>query len=92
MASTTSADLDLIRARILFTAGGSGETVVLMTAAARGLEAVSSDLARATYLHAFSAGTFLGRDVTADQWLDLGQAAAHAPPRAGRGGHALWTA
>ena len=73
------AHLDLIRARILFTAGGSGETVVLMTAAARRLEVVSSDLARATYLHAFSAGTFLGRDVTADQWLDLGQAGAHAP-------------
>ena len=73
------AHLDLIRARILFTAGGSGETVVLMTAAARRLEAVSADLARATYLHAFSAGTFLGRDVTADQWLDLGLAAAHAP-------------
>jgi DNA-binding CsgD family transcriptional regulator len=74
------AHLDLIRARILFTAGGSGETVVLMAAAARRLEAVSADLARATYLHAFSAGTFLGRDVTVDQWLDLGQAAAHAPP------------
>jgi hypothetical protein len=73
------AHLDLIRARILFTAGGSGETVVLMTAAARRLEVASSDLARATYLHAFSAGTFLGRDVTADQWLDLGQAGAHAP-------------
>jgi outer membrane PBP1 activator LpoA protein len=40
------AHLDLIRARILFTAGGSGETVVLMTAAARRLEVVSSDLAR----------------------------------------------
>jgi hypothetical protein len=74
------AQLDLIRARILFTAGGSGETVVLLTAAARRLEAVSADLARATYLHAFSAGTFLGRDVTAGQWLDLGQAAANAPP------------
>jgi DNA-binding CsgD family transcriptional regulator len=74
------AQLDLIRARILFTAGGSGETVVLLTAAARRLEAVSADLARATYLHAFSARTFLGRDVTAGQWLDLGQAAANAPP------------
>jgi len=73
------AQLDLIRARILFTAGGSGQTVVLMTAAARRLEAVSADLARATYLHAFSAGTFLGRDVTVDQWLDLGKAAAGAP-------------
>jgi DNA-binding CsgD family transcriptional regulator len=73
------ARLDLIRARILFTAHGSGETVVLMTAAARRLEAVNADLARATYLHAFSAGTFLGRDVTVDQWLNLGQAAAHAP-------------
>jgi DNA-binding CsgD family transcriptional regulator len=73
------AHLDLIRARILFTAGDSGQTVVLMTAAARRLEAVSAELARATYLHAFSAGTFLGRDVTADQWLDLGRAAAHAP-------------
>jgi DNA-binding CsgD family transcriptional regulator/tetratricopeptide (TPR) repeat protein len=73
------ARLDLIRARILFTADGSGQTVVLMTAAARRLEAVSTDLARATYLHAFSAGTFLGRDVTLDQWLGLGQAAAHAP-------------
>jgi DNA-binding CsgD family transcriptional regulator len=74
------AHLDLLRARILFTAGGSGETVVLMAAAARRLEAVSPDLARATYLHAFSAGTFLGRDVTAGQWLDLGQAASDAPP------------
>ena len=74
------AHLDLIRARILFTAGGNGETVVLMAAAARRLEAVNADLARATYLHAFSAGTFLGRDVTVGQWLDLGQAASSAPP------------
>ena len=74
------AHLDLIRARILFTAGGSGETVVLMAAAARRLENVSADLARGTYLHAFSAGTFLGRDVTAAQWLELGQAASSAPP------------
>jgi DNA-binding CsgD family transcriptional regulator len=73
------AHLDLIRARILFTAGGSGETVVLMAAAAKRLEAVSADLARATYLHAFSAGSFLGREVTIDQWLDLGQAASTAP-------------
>ncbi len=77
------AHLDLIRARIAFTAGGSGETAVLMAAAARRLEAVSVDLARATYLHAFSAGTFLGRDVTAGQWRDLGQAASHAPPPSG---------
>jgi hypothetical protein len=77
------AHLDLIRARILFTARGSGETVVLMAAAARRLEAVNVDLARATYLHAFSAGTFLGRDVTLGQWLDLGQAASAAPPPTG---------
>jgi DNA-binding CsgD family transcriptional regulator len=73
------AHLDLIRARILFTRRGSGETVVLLTTAARRLEAVDADLARATYLHAFSAGSFLGREVTIDQWLDLGQAAAGAP-------------
>jgi len=77
------AHLDLIRARILFTAGGSGETVVLLAAAAKRLEAVSADLARATYLHAFSAGSFLGRDVTVEQWLDLGQAASTAPPPSG---------
>ena len=80
------AHLDLIRARILFTAGGSGETVVLMAAAARRLEAVRADLARATYLHAFSAGTFLGRDVTVAQWLDLGQAASNAPRPGGPAG------
>jgi DNA-binding CsgD family transcriptional regulator len=77
------AHLDLIRARILFTAGGSGHTVVLMATAARRLEAVNAELARATYLHAFSAGTFLGRDVTVEQWLDLGRAASHAPPPSG---------
>jgi DNA-binding CsgD family transcriptional regulator len=77
------AHLDLIRARILFTAGGSGETVVLLASAAKRLEGVSADLARATYLHAFSAGTFLGREVTLDQWLDLGQAASKAPPPSG---------
>jgi DNA-binding CsgD family transcriptional regulator len=77
------AHLDLIRARILYTAHGSGETVVLMAAAARQLEAVSPDLARVTYLHAFSAGTFLGRDVTLEQWLDLGRAASTAPPPSG---------
>jgi DNA-binding CsgD family transcriptional regulator len=77
------AHLDLIRARILFTAGGSGETVVLMAKAAKRLEAVDADLARATYLHAFSAGTFLGRDVAVGQWLDLGRAASAAPPPTG---------
>jgi DNA-binding CsgD family transcriptional regulator len=76
--------LDLIRARILFTRRGSGETVVLLTAAAKRLEAVNADLARATYLHAFSAGSFLGREVTIGQWLDLGRAAADAPPPVGR--------
>src|ERR1700722_16680466 len=43
------AHLDLIQARILFTAGGSGETVVLMAKAARRLEDIDVDLARATY-------------------------------------------
>ena len=74
------AQLDLIRARILFTARGSGETVLLLARAAKRLETVSAELARATYLHAFSAGTILGRDVTIDQWLDLGQAASTVPP------------
>jgi DNA-binding CsgD family transcriptional regulator len=86
MASLDDADrahLDLIRARILFTAGGSGETVVLMAKAAKRLESINADLARATYLHAFSAGTFLGRDVTLDQWRDLGRAASAAPPPTG---------
>jgi DNA-binding CsgD family transcriptional regulator len=77
------AHLDLIQARILFTAGGSGETVVLMAKAAKRLEAIDVDLARATYLHAFSAGTFLGRDVTLDQWLDLGRAASAVTSPAG---------
>jgi hypothetical protein len=77
------AQLDLIQARILFSLGGSGETVVLMAGAARRLEAVSADLARWTYLNAFSAGTILGRDVTAGQWLDLARAAAAPPPPAG---------
>jgi hypothetical protein len=54
-----------------------------MATAAKRLEAIDVDLARATYLHAFSAGTFLGRDVTLDQWLDLGQAASAAPPPTG---------
>jgi hypothetical protein len=81
--SADHAHLDLIRARILYTAHGSGETVVLMAAAAKRLEAVSPDLARVTYLHAFSAGTFLGRDVTLEQWLDLGRAASTAPPPGG---------
>lgn len=80
------AHLDLIQARILFTVGGSGETVVLLSKAAKRLEAVSADAARATYLHAFSAGSFLGREVTIDQWLDLGRAAAAAPPPVGPSG------
>ena len=80
------AHLDLIQARILFTVGGSGETVVLLSKAAKRLEAVSADAARATYLYAFSAGSFLGREVTIDQWLDLGRAAAAAPPPVGPSG------
>jgi DNA-binding CsgD family transcriptional regulator len=78
------ARLDLIRARILFTERGSGETVVLMAAAARRFEVVSADLARATYLHAFSAGSIIGREVSVDQWRGLGQAASAAPPPSGR--------
>jgi DNA-binding CsgD family transcriptional regulator len=84
LADADRALLDLIRARILFTRRGSGETVVLLTAAAQRLESVNAGLARATYLHAFSAGSFLGREVTVGQWLDLGRAAAAAPPPAGR--------
>jgi DNA-binding CsgD family transcriptional regulator len=74
------ARLDLIHARILFTTGGSGETVVLLAGVAKRLESVSPTAARATYLHAFSAGSFLGRDVGIDEWLDLGRAALAAPP------------
>jgi DNA-binding CsgD family transcriptional regulator len=84
------AHLDLIRARILFTARGSGEVVTLVAAAAKRIEAVSTDLARGTYLYAFSAGTFLGRDVTLDEWLDLGRAASTAPAPTGAPGASDW--
>jgi DNA-binding CsgD family transcriptional regulator len=56
-----SARVDLLRAQIAFASSHGSDAPPLLLAAAKRLEALDIDLARATYLDALSAGQFAGR-------------------------------
>jgi DNA-binding CsgD family transcriptional regulator len=73
--------VDLVRARIAFAASRGSDTPALLLAAARRLEPVDIDLARATYLEALSAGIFAGQLASPGSSLwEVARAAANAPP------------
>jgi DNA-binding CsgD family transcriptional regulator len=52
---------DLVRAELAFVASRGGDSVLLFVSAAKQLEAVAPELARATYLDAFVAANLAGR-------------------------------
>jgi DNA-binding CsgD family transcriptional regulator len=55
------ARVDVLRAQIAFAQGGRSDSCELMLAAAKRLEPLDAELARATYLEAFGAALFAGR-------------------------------
>ncbi|WP_329529245.1 AAA family ATPase [Streptomyces sp. NBC_01462] len=80
------ARIDLLRAQIAYASRRSNEAPRLLLAAAERLEPLDTELARQTYLSAFSAAMYAGRFAGA---ADLAEVAAAAPritpDRAGRG-------
>lgn len=82
------AHVDLVRARIAFATSRGSDAPPLLVAAARRLESVDIEAARATYLEALSAGIFAGHLASPGSTLwELARAAAKAPssPRPARG-------
>ena len=70
------ARMDLLRARIAYASSRSNEAPRLLLAAAKRLEPLDIELARATYLNAFSAVMYAGRFARA---ADLAEVAAAVP-------------
>jgi DNA-binding CsgD family transcriptional regulator/DNA polymerase III delta prime subunit len=74
------AHAQLLRAQIAFTARRGSDAPPLLLAAARELEAVDPNLARATYLEALSAAMFAGRLAHAGGVVEISEAALAGPP------------
>ena len=78
------ARIDTVRAQLAYVTNRGGEAPSLLLKAAQRLESVDTQLARATYLDAFSAAIFAGRLATPGGGiLDVARAAAAAPPPGG---------
>jgi DNA-binding CsgD family transcriptional regulator/tetratricopeptide (TPR) repeat protein len=78
------ARIDLVRAQLAHVTDRGGEAPSLLLKAAKRLEAVDVNLARATYLDALSAAVFAGRfSAPGGGVRDVAQAAAVAPPATG---------
>ena len=69
------ARVDLLRAQIAFASNRGGDAPQLLLTAARELEAVDPDLARATYLEALSAAMFAGRLARGGGAIEISEAA-----------------
>jgi DNA-binding CsgD family transcriptional regulator len=80
----TSAQRDLLRGQIAFASGLSNDAPPLLLKAARRLELLNLELARATYLGAWGAAFIAGRH-TADDLAEISRA-ARALPRSPRPG------
>jgi DNA-binding CsgD family transcriptional regulator len=77
------ARIDLVRAQLAYVTNRGGQAPLLLLMAAQRLESVDPNLARATYLDAFSAAIFAGRlAVPGGGVMDVARAAAAAPPPA----------
>ena len=75
-----SAHVDLLRAQIAFAERRGSDAPPLLLKAARALEAVDAELARATYLEAFSAARFAGRLARGTGVMEVSQLALAGPP------------
>ena len=73
------ARIDLLRAQLAFASSRGTEATPLLLAAARRLEALDINVARETYLDAFSAALFGARLNDSVDVLDIAQAARAAP-------------
>ncbi|OKI54660.1 helix-turn-helix transcriptional regulator [Micromonospora sp. CB01531] len=80
------AQIELVRAQLAFGSGRGEEAMLLMLAAARRLQPLSLELARQTYLDAFSAAQFAGRLEEGVGTAEVARAAQSAalPPDAER--------
>ena len=76
-----SAHVDLLRAEIAFAARRGSDAPPLLLKAARALEAVDAELARATYLEAFVAARFAGRLGRGTGVVEVSELALAGPPR-----------
>jgi DNA-binding CsgD family transcriptional regulator len=74
------AHVHLLRAQIAFAARRGSDATPLLLAAARELEPIDPDLARATYLEALSAAMFAGRLARGAGMVKAGEAALAGPP------------
>jgi DNA-binding CsgD family transcriptional regulator len=75
------ATVELVRARLAFATSRGSDAPPLLLVAARRLESVDTELARATYLEALSAGIFAGQLASPGSGLrEVARAAAMAPP------------
>jgi hypothetical protein len=75
-----SARVDLLRGQIAFASSRGREAPPLLLAAAKRLERLDPDLARATYLQALTASSFAGRLASEGGVLATAHAALAAPP------------
>ena len=73
--------MDLLRAQIAFAARRGSDAPPLLLEAARELEAVDPDRARATYLEALDAARFAGRLARGADVVEVSEAALAGPPR-----------
>ena len=74
------ARVDLLRAQIAFASHRGSDAPPLLLRAARELEAVDTDRARATYLEAMAAGLFAGRLAGEVGLVEVSEAALAGPP------------
>jgi DNA-binding CsgD family transcriptional regulator len=74
------ARVHLLRAQIVFASRRGGDAPLLLLRAARELEAVDPNLARATYLEALSATMFAGRLARGGGAVEISEAALVGPP------------
>jgi DNA-binding CsgD family transcriptional regulator len=74
------ARVDLLRAQIAFASGRGSDAPPLLLKAARELEAVDPDLARATYLEALAAARFAGPLGHGPGVVEVSEAALAGPP------------
>jgi len=75
------AQIDLVRAQLAFASSRGGEATLLMLAAAQRLEPLNLQLARQTYLDAFSAAQFAARLNEGVSTVEVARAVRSAPRR-----------
>ena len=80
LAEAERARIELLQAQMSFAANRGNEALPLLLAAARRLEPLDGEMARATYLDAFSATVFAGRLAAGPGAREVAEAVRAAPP------------